>query len=348
MLRIGLIGSGYIGAVHASAYQKMESTTLVAVADVSEIAGRKISERFGCRYYPQAEQMLQNEEIDVVDICVPTFLHEQYVVLAACCRKHVLCEKPFGLSTESCRRMQRACAEAGVKLMVAQASRWIPEFIKAKALLREGVLGEIHMVSAKRLSQPPAWTGWHRDPRKSGGGLYDLHVHNLDYLYDLFGEVVSVYAMGWKSETGCWNHVTTNLVFKSGVSAVDEASLEMVGDYPFSIGLRIVGDSASLDYDFSGGANIEHCDTAKNTFVLYGKQQPAQKVEIDNTDPYEAELFAFTDAILHDRPVPISPEDSVYVMSIVEAIQESLETGRVVYLSSSGVSGKGLHGNEVL
>lgn len=332
MLRIGLIGSGFIGAVHASAYQKMEKATLVAVADVNEIAGRKIADQFACHYYQQAEQMLQDEEIDVVDICLPTFLHEQYVELATKYHKHVLCEKPFGLSVDSCRRMQRLCEDAGVKLMVAQAARWTPEFAKAKELLNDGVLGAIHMVSSKRLSQPPAWTGWHKDPLKSGGGLYDLHVHNIDYLYDLFGEVESVYAVGWKSETGCWNHLMTNLVFKSGVRAVDEASLEMVGNYPFSIGLRIVGDNASLDYDFSGGANIENCETAKNTFALYEKQKPAQKVEVDNIDPYEAELIAFTNALINDQPVPIAPEESVYVMSIVEAIKESLETGKVVFL----------------
>ena len=83
MYRIGLIGSGYIGTVHAAAYQRIPNAELVAVADINEVAGKKIADEFTCKYYQQAEDMLLNEEIDVVDICLPTFLHEQYVALGA-------------------------------------------------------------------------------------------------------------------------------------------------------------------------------------------------------------------------------------------------------------------------
>ena len=332
MYRIGLIGSGYIGTVHAAAYQKIANAELVAVADINEAAGKKIADEFDCKYYQQAEQMLQDEQIDIVDICLPTFLHEQYVTLGAKYKKHVLCEKPFGLSYESCRRMVQCCEDAGVTLMVAQAARWTPEFAKARELLHAGVFGDLHMVSSKRLSQPPAWTTWHKDPNKSGGGLYDLQVHNIDYLVGLFGEVDRVSAIGWKSETGCWNHVAASIVFRNGVTAMDEGSLEMIGDYPFSYGLRIVGDLASYDFRFTGGQNIENCDTASNMAVFYEKGKAPRQVEIDAKDPYEMEIIAYLEAIEEKKSVPILPAESLYVMRVVEAIKESLETGKTVQI----------------
>ena len=330
MYRIGLIGSGYIGTVHAAAYQRIPNAELVAVADINEVAGKKIADEFACKYYQQAEDMLLNEEIDVVDICLPTFLHEQYVALGAKYHKHVLCEKPFGLSYESCQRMVKCCEDAGVTLMVAQAARWTPEFVKARQLLQDGVFGDLHMVSSRRLSQPPAWTTWHKDPNKSGGGLYDLQVHNIDYLIGLFGQVERVSAIGWKSETGCWNHVVATLYFKNGVTAVDEGSLQMPGAYPFSVALRIVGEKAAYDYQFAGGANIENCDTATNSVILYEQGQPPRNVEIDGKDLYEMELVDYLTAISEHKPVPILPEESVYVMKVVEAIKESLETGKTI------------------
>lgn len=330
MYKIGLIGSGFIGAVHAAALANIPHAELVAVADINETAGKKIADEFSCKYYQQAEQMLQEEEIHIVDICLPTFLHEQYVALAAKYKKHVLCEKPFGLSYDSCARMVRSCEEAGVKLMVAQAVRWVPEFVKAKQLLEDGVFGKLHMVSSSRLSQAPAWTTWHKDPNKSGGGMYDLQVHNIDYLISLFGEVSHVSAMGWKSETGCWNHVVVQLTFKNGVVAVDEGSLEMSGDYPFSVALRIVGEKASFDYRFAGGQNIENCDTATNSIILYENGKLPRNVEIEAKDPYEGELVDFLAALSEDTPVPLPPAESLYVMKVVEAMKTSLETGKTV------------------
>lgn len=330
MYKIGLIGSGFIGVVHATAYRNIPNAELVAVADINEAAGKKIADEFSCKYYQQAEQMLQDEQIDVVDICLPTFLHEQYVALAAKYGKHVLCEKPFGLSHESCKRMVQCCEDAGVALMVAQAVRWVPEFVKAGELYRQGAFGNLHMVTSNRLSQPPAWTTWHKDPNKSGGGMYDLQVHNIDYLIGLFGEVEKVSAVGWKSETGCWNHVIATLMFKNGVTAVDEGSLEMIGDYPFSYGLRIVGDQATFNFQFTGGQNIENCDTATNTAIFYEKGQAPKPLGIEAKDPYELEIVAYLKAIEEKKPMPIPPAESLYVMKVVEAIKTSLEKGEPV------------------
>jgi len=329
-MRCAVLGTGFIGSLHAATVNRIDGYELVAVADLNETAGRKAADELHCKYYADAEEMLQREEIDVVHICLPTFLHEKYVLLSAQYHKHVLCEKPFALSSAAAQRMKDACEQAGVKLMVAQAARWWPEFLEIKKLLKDGVFGNLHMVYCNRLAQHPNWSTWHRDPQKSGGSLFDLNLHNIDYLYELFGDVTSVYAVGWKSPTGCWNHVISSFTFQSGVKAVDEGSFEMIGNFPFGISLRMTGDNATIDYRFTAGFNIENLSAATAQTVLFEKDKDPAVLPITGMDAYEAEIRAFIDCVATNREVPILAADSVKVIKIIEAIQESLETGKVV------------------
>ena len=139
--------------------------------------------------------------------------------------------------------------------MTGQVVRFFPEFVRIKAAIANDELGALHMFSEKRLAQHPAWTTWHRDPAKSGGGLFDLNAHDIDYIYSVFGMPKQLYAVGWKSDTGCWNHVVTTLLWEDK-QAVCETSLEMTGEYPFTVGVRAVGDKGTLEYRSTAGANI--------------------------------------------------------------------------------------------
>jgi predicted dehydrogenase len=321
--------------MHAAAIKKSAQLDLAAIVHSHKDAGEKAADEYGCVYYGDAETMLTREQPDIVDVCLPTSLHEQYVLLAAKHKKHVVCEKPFALSSEACLRMTEACKQAGVKLMVAQVVRWMPEYLKIKEILDAGSVGDIHMVYSNRLAQHPNWTKWHRDVTISGGGLFDLHLHDIDYLYSLFGEVDTVDAVGWKSPTGCWNHVISTLRFKNSVKAVSEGSLEMVGDFPFSAALRITGDKATVDYRFQAGFNIENLDAASSVLMLCEKGQPAKSLKVEGIDPFQAELEAFALAVENNKAEPILPKDSIYVVKIIEALRDSLETEKIIPVGPS-------------
>lgn len=329
-MKCAVLGTGFIGSLHAATANRIDGYQLVAVADVNETAGRKAAEEYRCKYYSDAEEMFQKEDIDIVHVCLPTFLHEKYVLLAAQYKKHVLCEKPFALNSAAAQRMNEACEKAGVKLMVAQAARWWPEFIEIKKLLKEDAFGNIHMVYCNRLAQHPNWSTWHRDPQKSGGSLFDMNLHNIDYLFDLFGDVASVYAVGWKSPTGCWNHVISSITFQNGIKAVDEGSFEIVGNFPFGIALRMTGDKATIDYKFTAGFNIENLSAATAQTILFEKDKDPAVLSITGMDAYEAEIRTFIECVASGKAVPIPVADSIKVIKVIEAIQESLETGKVI------------------
>ena len=146
-----------------------------------------------------------------------------------------------------------------------------------------------------RLSSHPDWTVWHRDPEKSGGGLYDLHIHELDFLYSVFGPAETVYAIGDREENGCFNNVSTCLRFSSGVPAVAEGFMDMIGDFPFSASFRVNGERASVVYESRDGA-----------MTLYKANKPGEELEIPRYDPYREEtgILRTVSAVKRDRAHP--------------------------------------------
>ena len=333
MLKAGIAGSGFIGSAHAAAYSGINGVELAAIADVNEAAGKKAAEENDCRFYNDFDQMLKNEDIDIVDICLPTFLHEKYVIKALEAGKHVICEKPFALRIEEAENMVKTARSAGVRFMIAQVIRFWPEYVKARELYRQGTFGTVKMVHACRLAQHPDWTTWHRDVEKSGGGLFDLHIHDIDYMCFLFGDVERVYAVGEKDENNCWNHVFTTLEFKNGVSAAVEGAFEMTKDYPFTMSMRINGTEATFEYLFSAGFNLENTDEARRSAVLFSNGSSPRVLEIDPYDAYTKELEYFTGCVRDGVEVSEAlPENSLYVLKVIHAARESLESGKVIRL----------------
>lgn len=333
MVNVAVIGTGYIGLLHSEAAFKSEKLNLVAVAERNEVAGKKAAEAYNCKWYADAEEMLQKEDIDIVDICIPTFLHEEYALLAARYKKHILCEKPVALSVEVFDRMAAAAREAGVKMMVAQVVRFWDEYVDVKSRYDAGEFGNIKMAYAARLAQHPTWTAWMRNPKMSGGGLYDLHTHDIDYLRYLFGPCDSVYAVGYKNDSDCWNHVVTSLTFKNGVKAVAEGAYEMTESYPFKMHFRITGDDLTVEYDLRAGLNIKDGDGTRSELVCKTGAEPVVIEKSEYSDPYKAEIEYFADCVVKNvEPLKVPLYESREVLEILAAINKSLETGEVVKL----------------
>jgi predicted dehydrogenase len=327
------MGTGFIGAQHAASYATIEGAKVVAIADVNKEAGQKLANEYKSAFYADAEEMLKREKLDIVDVCLPTFLHEKYVLLAFKYNAHVLCEKPFTLSYESAERMVEAAEKANKTFMIGQVIRFWPEYVKAKELVDAGEFGPIKLMTMARLAQHPNWTTWHRDPKKSGGGLFDLHVHDVDYACYLFGDVEQVYAIGEKDKNGCWNHVLTTLTFKNGQRAAIEGAFEMTENYPFTMNMRIVGHKATYEYNFIAGFNLENVGGAIRNAVMFKNGAEPEVQKIDETDAYLLELRYFIEQLAKGEKVSRAlPRHSLYVMKVMLAIQESLETKSVVKL----------------
>jgi predicted dehydrogenase len=207
-VRIGLIGYGGIGRVHALAYRSLgfhyglpaDSITIHAVATTRKESAERAGAEIGCPIaVGDYRQLLQDPGIDAVDICVPNHLHEEVVVAAAQAGKHVYCEKPLAMDSASGRRMVEAVESAGVTNQVSFNFRYYPAVLRARELIRGGFLGEPFSFHGRYFrssyidpAKPLSWRLKKETARS--GALFDLGSHIIDLTYFLLGDFRAVRA----------------------------------------------------------------------------------------------------------------------------------------------------------
>ncbi|GIO26985.1 Gfo/Idh/MocA family protein [Ornithinibacillus bavariensis] len=328
MQRVGLVGMGFIGKAHLEAYQKISNAEVVAICTRN---GEGDEEHFPeYTFIADYETFLMRDDIDIVDICLPTYLHEEYIIKAARAKKHIICEKPLSLSVRSVMRIYDEVNKCGVRLFIGHVLRFWPEYQLIKQYSETDMLRNIDIVHARRLGQLPNWSTWFQHPQKSGGALFDLHLHDIDFVYYLLGEVEHVYAAGSQNEYGAWNHIMTTLTFKSGVKAFVEASQRMPVGYPFTMAFRAQTPNNTLEFQLTAGENIEGINSRQ--FVLYENEEMTE-VKVEEADAFQNELAYFVDCVESNRENRIIPlKDVQYVIRLLEAINLSLETGHEVYI----------------
>ncbi|MEG1752547.1 MAG: Gfo/Idh/MocA family oxidoreductase [Christensenella sp.] len=330
-VKIAVIGLGFIGITHLQALKTAKNVVLVAVVDVNEALGKKTAQEYGVLYYSDIESLCHTQAVDIVDICVPTWLHEDCIIYAAKQGKHILCEKPITFTMESYQRMVQAVTAANVKFMVAQVIRFWPEYVRIKELQERGEFGDIRQVAMRRLCETPNWSAWYSDPQKSGGALYDLMLHDLDFAQYFLGEMRCVYATGTQSETGCWNHVLANISFKNGACASVEACNAAFGHFPFAMAMRVFADKMLAEYELHAGHNID--EIGERALYTYTHKAGASKQLIEETDPYTAEIDYFAQCVQQNKACDtVSIASAQNTLRLVLAVKESLETGRVISL----------------
>ena len=179
-MRVGIAGAGFMGRTHAAAWAETEARIVGITAETPDQA-RDLADQCGARAYPTLEAMLA--DVEVLDVCTPTHLHEEMVLQAAEAGKHVICEKPLARTMDQCRAMIAACQKAGVKLLVAHVVRFFPEYSLAKAAVERGEIGRPGVLRLARGSFRPKKPigNWFLDFEKSGGIMLDLMIHDFDY-----------------------------------------------------------------------------------------------------------------------------------------------------------------------
>lgn len=328
MKTIGLVGYGFIGKAHVKAYEQMRNANIKAI--YSRTPDKEMMGTYP--FVKEFDDLLEDKEIDIIDICLPTFLHEEYIIKAAQAGKHIICEKPLTLAVESANRMIQEVNKHNVRLFVAHVLRFWPEYEVIKSYSEGDELKNIHLVHAKRLGQVPAWSKWFQHPEKSGGALYDLHIHDIDFVIYLLGKVETVYAVGTQNSYGAWDHVMTTLSFENQSKAIIEASQRMPKGYPFTMTLRAQTSESAIDLHISSGENIENLNESTHRFMYYANQQQAL-VPFEPSDAFQKELSYFVTCVEKDQKNHVIPlEDVVYTLRVLETIQSSLETGCVIKL----------------
>lgn len=331
MVKVAIVGGGFMGTTHAKGYKNI-GVEIVAIADIDKKAKEDFMKTYNCKGFDTAQSMMEavHSEIDYLDVCIPTYQHEEMVLLAAKYNKHVLSEKPFALTLEAIDNMLEATQKSNSIFMIGQVLHFWPEYAKIKEWVDQGIFGEIKLATAVRLGQHPI-SEWYGDPKKSGGGIYDLHVHDIDFLCYLFGDVDEVYATGKKARKDSWNFVDSTLRFKNGVNATAQVAFGITDNYPFSMNLRIVGEKATAEFSFSAGFNLEDIASARNSLMLYRNGQEPHQEPPSTRDPYEIEVEYFANCVKEGKqPEIVKPKEVRKSIQAILGLIKSLETGKVV------------------
>jgi len=336
-IKVGLIGCGNIGAGgHLPAYAHVPEAELVAVCDAVGELAHAAAERSGAAAYTDYRRLLEREDIRVVDICVPTYLHAQAAIAAIETGKHVLCEKPMVHTLEAADAMIKAAQKAGVKLMIGQVRRFDHRYTSIKAQLDAGKVGKpVFIRRAERQFLPFPPDAWQWDPKRGGGVILDIGVHATDlFRWFLDEDAVEVYAVA-KSvreaarEAGSFDHAMITCKFDGGGVGFAEASWA----YPQGFGGTLY---AQLDVVGTEG-KIQYADKDTNPMLTYttekGHELPRYFRFMSTTEyAFEEEIRHFVRCVLNDREPAVSPQDARAALEMALAGQRSAETGEPVSL----------------
>lgn len=332
MIRIGILGAGFMGSTHANAYASLPEAKVVAIHDQNPHRAMALAAEIGSRADSEPENIFTDPSIDVIDVTLPTPFHPEFAIRGLEAGKHVIIEKPLALSLPEADSILDAAQRSDKFLMVAHVVRFWPEYQALYALIQSGRLGKPLLATAYRLSNMPQWADWFRDPRQFGGAVLDLQIHDLDFMNLLFGAPRQVAAIGLQDETGGWNHVVTQIQYETGRASV-EASCILPRNFPFSSGLRVVCEGGTLEYAFRGGGASFEQGQPSSYLLLHEPDRPNQPLPFEAGDGYVNELAYFLQCITANTPpVRVTPLDARLAVLTALKSREALECGRVVTL----------------
>ncbi len=185
--RVGIIGCGNIFPMHAVSIREIDNAELVAVCDIKEDRAKKRSEEMGCKYYTDYKEMIEEEDLDVVHICTPHYLHPPMAIYAANRGINVFTEKPMSIKLEDGQAMVEAAKTNGITLGVVFQNHYNPGSILIKEMLESGELGQIlaakAIVTWDRSDEYYSKSDWKGTWAKEGGGvIIDQAIHTLDLM----------------------------------------------------------------------------------------------------------------------------------------------------------------------
>lgn len=328
-LRIGVIGAGRIGRVHAANIARLvPRAELVSVADVIGEAARSCAQELGAEA-AAPDDLLADSEVDAVVICSSTDTHASYIEAAAAAGKHIFCEKPISLDLDAIDRALAAVDKAGVKLQVGFNRRFDANFRRVRQAVVDGEIGEVHLLHliSRDPSPPPI------DYVKRSGGLFvDMTIHDFDMARFLTGsEVVEIYAAAAVrvdpaiGEAGDVDTALITLRFENGaIGSIDNSRRAVYG---YDQRAEVFGSRGSIrtENNHSNSALISTSDHVRRDLPL--------NFFIERyADSYIEEIRAFTEAVLHDEQVPVTGADGRVPVQIAQAAQESLIQNRPIPL----------------
>ena len=321
-LRVGVIGTGFAGSTHARACVGLPGVELRAIAAATVAEAEPLARELGARIAPDAAALCASDDVDLVVVASPTYLHAEQVIAAAEAGKHVFCEKPIARTRDDAEAMVRACSAAGVRLAVGHVVRFFPEYRRAKELIDSGALGRIALA---RLSRGTLSVGaaraWYLDPAKSGGVVLDLMLHDLDVLRWWLGEPARVYGRRI-GDGGALDYAVATVRYDDRPIAQLEASWAEHSGFRTAFALR--GDRGLLEHDSRAASPLVVQSAAGDAT---GAVIPTPTLR---ETPYRRQLRDLAERLSRGEPPLVDGREGLRSLALGLAVIESADRREVV------------------
>ncbi len=329
MLKVGLLGAGRIGRVHAVNIAANSRSELVAVSDVNEDAARELAATYGAKAC-STEEILGDASINAVLIATSTDTHSDLMERATEAGKAVLCEKPVDLSLERAEACLKRVSATGQKVMIGFNRRFDPNFAAVKAAANAGEIGRSELLSITSFDPAPPPVSY---VKVSGGLFRDMMIHDFDMANFIMGKLPkSVHAVGSAivdPEIGAAGDVTTavvTLTYEDGSIAVIKNSRR--ASYGYDQRLELLGSDGLLS-----AANMLENTISKATRAGVESAKPEHFFLERYQRAYVAEWEAFVAAVLDGADIPVTLADGVAALAMAEAATHSAKSGQTVAVS---------------
>jgi predicted dehydrogenase len=337
-VNVAVIGLGFMGVTHLRAYLALDSARIVAMCDAVRLPVNGVLQGFAgnigksddinlgpqVKVFRKLEEVLADPEVELVDLCTPTPLHAEQAIAALAAGKHVLCEKPLARTSAAAREILKAAESSPGFLMPAMCMRFWPGWSWLKQVVEEKTYEKILAARFRRLSELPGWSrqGTYAGGMDLGGALFDLHIHDTDFVNFLFGRPAGVFSCGVINAAGSIDHVVTQYIYPGGPAVYAEGSWLLSKGFDMSFTIHC--ERATLDFDLARGADAMQISEP-------GKSM--QTIKYDSPDGYSEEIRYVVECVAkRQRPTIVTARDGVTALEICEAEEKSIRTGSVVKL----------------
>lgn len=331
-IRVGVIGAGRIGKIHAeSLATRIPGAELAAIADVNLQAAQELAGKYRvAQVYSDYKKIMSDKSIDAVAICSSTDTHASLMIEAAQAGKHIFCEKPISQNLAAIDQALEAVNRAGVKCQIGFNRRFDANFKKVRQLIQEGKLGDLHIlrITSRDPAPPPA------EYVKSSGGMFlDMTIHDFDMARYLAGsDVVEVYAAGGVmvdpaiGQAGDIDTAVITLKFTNGAICTIDNSRKAVYGYDQRVEA------------FGSGGMAAVANNTPNTSVYSSaegvvSEKPLYFFLERYMDSFIEEMREFIEAVRSDTPTPVTALDGRKPVVIALAAKKSLDENRPVKLA---------------
>lgn len=325
-LNIGVLGAGFIGDIHLSCWEKIDGAEVKGVAEKSESRREMVSEGYGFGTYENPDALFEGEELDVVDVCLPTPMHKKIIEKAVHNVSAIICEKPIARRMNEANEMKEIARRNGVELYIGHVVRFFPEYVKMRNRITEGEVGHPGVIRTFRGGASPFGRAkWYKEVDKSGRILVDMLIHDFDWLRWTVGEVQSVYTKGLSFEKKEKDMALVNLRFKNGSIAHVEGSWAHPEDYPFTTKVEVAGSDGLLTFDSNNSVPLEvYKYEGEGGSGTGAPESPLSR------NPWCKQLDHFLESFRLGRQPRVTVEDSIEALKISLSALKSLESGEPV------------------